>query len=1169
MTSPGTTDDQIKGRWRRRVALLVPLALVAASAGALTLAGPASASTTLTVCASGCTYTAIQPAVNGASSGDTISVAAGTYDAFSVTDKTDITIVGAGAGSTTIAPSTLISSGVTHKYTSNMQVSVLVNNSSNVTLEDMTVTGNGSAPGAGGPDALVFWNGSTGTIHDSDITGDYTINGSQTGQGIAVDGSSGTVSLDVTDTNISGFQKNGIDVIDGNGAASGATDTTTVTVTGGSITGAGATSTIAQNGIVAWNRGGGSVTATVDGTSFSDFGYTTDVADAADGILAYGGGAVTSVKNSTFTNFSQYSNYLATISGSPAIDATDGNTFGGVSPASATFAQLAAIQNMLQDEMMNDTVSRTHATALVSTLPNTVIATTGNDGIQAAVNDASAGDTVDVTAGTYAEQVTISKSLTLLGAQAGVDARTRSGAESVVKSISISTSNVSVDGFSFNGTASQVSVNSSTTLSGLVIQNDIFNGYGSVGLPIYDAGNIMVQKNLFENPSTSSEAIQFHSDTVQGGCNGSQVLDNVFSAATNNGGADVNFSCTSSNSTGVTVSGNVSTGDTGGSSFTAFSGVDGGISVTHNTGTTDGSTVFFFGNVTGSAVINSNMFTSGGSSAVSIHGADITSDVANTGTFTITSNTLTGNVRGVYVASSALGTGASVEVHFNDLSGNSTAGVTNDSSVTVNATQNWWGSSSGPYNANTNASGTGSSVSANVNYSNWCVYSGCVTPPPPAGTTTGTVDGGGSFASDPAGTVPTAVNPVVVSITSPAAGSVSIVKGITSPAVGGYSALGVNVQISAPLATVAQPLELTFQVFVGVLPSGAYPSDVTVFRDSTPLPACPGATTANPDPCVSSSSTAGGVETFTVLSSHASSWDLEAAMVGRLAGADRFGTAVAVSQAEFPGGKAGAVVLARGDDYPDALVAGPLAAAKNAPLLLTVGGSLPTVSKAELQRVLPTGGTVYILGGTGAVPASVATQLTDLGYQVVRYGGADRFGTAVQVADALGDPGTVLLATGTNFPDALSAGVAAAKAAGVVLLTNGTSLPAATSSYLAAHGKTVYAVGGPAAAADSSATALVGADRYATSVAVAVRFFPGPSSVGVASGTAFPDALSGGALLAHEGVPLVLAAPGSLPAGVGSYLSGVKSSVTSAHLFGGIGALGAAVQTAVGSTLGR
>jgi hypothetical protein len=146
--------------------------------------------------------------------------------------------------------------------------------------------------------------------------------------------------------------------------------------------------------------------------------------------------------------------------------------------------------------------------------------------------------------------------------------------------------------------------------------------------------------------------------------------------------------------------------------------------------------------------------------------------------------------------------------------------------------------------------------------------------------------------------------------------------------------------------------------------------------------------------------------------------------------------------------------------------------------------------------------------------------------------------------------------------------VAAAKAGGTVLLTNGATLPSATSSYLAAHGKTVYAIGGPAAQADSNATGLVGSDRYATSVAVAEKFFTGPSSVGVASGEAFPDACSGGALLAHAGMPLVLSASGSLPNPVGAYLSSVKSSVASAYLFGGSGALAVAVQTAVGNALG-
>src|SRR5471032_2504633 len=195
------------------------------------------------------------------------------------------------------------------------------------------------------------------------------------------------------------------------------------------------------------------------------------------------------------------------------------------------------------------------------------------------------------------------------------------------------------------------------------------------------------------------------------------------------------------------------------------------------------------------------------------------------------------------------------------------------------------------------------------------------------------------------------------------------------------------------------------------------------------------------------------------------------------------------------------------------------------------------------MRVLPAGGTVYLLGGTAAIPASVATSLTSLGFVVVRYAGTDRDDTALKVAAALGSPGTVFLATGINFPDALSAGPAAASAHGVVLLTDGSTMPAAVKAYLTAHPGTVYAVGGPAVAADPAATPLQGADRYATAVAVANAIFSAPASVGVASGATFPDALSGGAYQAHAGGPILLTAPTTLPAATGSYLTGAKATI--------------------------
>jgi putative cell wall-binding protein len=288
-----------------------------------------------------------------------------------------------------------------------------------------------------------------------------------------------------------------------------------------------------------------------------------------------------------------------------------------------------------------------------------------------------------------------------------------------------------------------------------------------------------------------------------------------------------------------------------------------------------------------------------------------------------------------------------------------------------------------------------------------------------------------------------------------------------------------------------------------------------------------------------------------------------------IAGTDRFGTAIAASQEEFPvADSARSVVLARSDVYADALVGTTLAADEHGPLLFANGGSLTAATQAEIQRVLPLGSTVFLLGGTSAIPDSVITTLTSLGYPTVRYAGTDRYGTALAVAAALGDPTTVLLATGTNFPDALSAGPAAAHLGGVVLLTDGSSLTSGVQSYLSSFPGTVYAVGGPAAAADPAATALVGADRYGTAVDVASDLFAAPVSLGVASGTAFPDALSGGAFEALSGGPILLSDPTSLPSETSSYLTDEEARILTTTTFGGSSALSSTVQSQIATAVG-
>lgn len=287
----------------------------------------------------------------------------------------------------------------------------------------------------------------------------------------------------------------------------------------------------------------------------------------------------------------------------------------------------------------------------------------------------------------------------------------------------------------------------------------------------------------------------------------------------------------------------------------------------------------------------------------------------------------------------------------------------------------------------------------------------------------------------------------------------------------------------------------------------------------------------------------------------------------RISGASRFDTAIATSQDEFPApGSAKAVVLTRADNYPDALAGVPLAAKVGGPLLLTSSGGLTPSVAVEILRVLPAGGTVYVLGGTAAVSTAVATTLTDDHFVVKRLAGSDRFATAVSIADALGDPTTVFEATGLNFPDALAGGSAAIMSGAAILLTNGSTQAPATAAYLAAHsGGTHYALGGPAAAADPAATAIIGVDRYATAARVADTFFSAPTVVGVATGANFPDALAAGPDLGSKQAPLLLVPPaGALPEGSTRELVLDNPTVRSALVFGGTSSISDDVATQVG-----
>jgi peptidoglycan LD-endopeptidase LytH len=252
-----------------------------------------------------------------------------------------------------------------------------------------------------------------------------------------------------------------------------------------------------------------------------------------------------------------------------------------------------------------------------------------------------------------------------------------------------------------------------------------------------------------------------------------------------------------------------------------------------------------------------------------------------------------------------------------------------------------------------------------------------------------------------------------------------------------------------------------------------------------------------------------------------------APVVERIAGADRFATATAISQRSHPDG-AETVLLARGDDFADALSAAALAGWMDAPLLLTATADLPAATAAEIERLEPT--TVVVLGGTAAVGPAVAEALREQGRDVERIAGDSRYATAAAVARRIdgADVGivdgrrTAFLASGTAFPDALSAGPLAHAATVPLLLTPPDRLAPEASAAVRELGiEQVVVLGGQAAVPDAVAAQigvptlrLAGADRTATAARIA-RYAAdelgfGAATVVLARGDAFPDALAAG-----------------------------------------------------------
>ncbi len=297
----------------------------------------------------------------------------------------------------------------------------------------------------------------------------------------------------------------------------------------------------------------------------------------------------------------------------------------------------------------------------------------------------------------------------------------------------------------------------------------------------------------------------------------------------------------------------------------------------------------------------------------------------------------------------------------------------------------------------------------------------------------------------------------------------------------------------------------------------------------------------------------------------------------RLAGTDRYRTAVAISKRAFPSGGADVVFVANGEDFPDALSAGPAAGFTDGSLLLTPPSSLPTVVRNEIARLNP--GTIYVVGGTGAVSASVFNALKAIQPNTVRLSGADRYATSRAVVSAVWhgeNPGRVFIATGRGFPDALSAGAAAAAFGDPVVLVDGlaSTIPASTLALIAQLAPDdIYIAGGTGVVrasieaklvsiyGDAGVTRLAGTDRYKTSAAINQELLPLHEGTLYATGTSFPDALAGVALAGRLGAPLYLVQRTCVPKP--AYQAIWTGQSTRLFLLGGTGALSPAVANLV------
>ena len=251
--------------------------------------------------------------------------------------------------------------------------------------------------------------------------------------------------------------------------------------------------------------------------------------------------------------------------------------------------------------------------------------------------------------------------------------------------------------------------------------------------------------------------------------------------------------------------------------------------------------------------------------------------------------------------------------------------------------------------------------------------------------------------------------------------------------------------------------------------------------------------------------------------------------LSRLGGDNRYGTMALASKAAFPeAGSCSTVIVARGDNFPDALAAAGLAGVTGGQVLLTETGELTAETKAEIKRLGAR--KAYVIGDENSIANRTLNEIKSITGDATRIGGESRLDTAVKIYEA-GKGGwgpTAIVATGKKAADSLSASpVAYGLKAPIFLADDSGNLPATALDALAKGGfKHVIVLGDKYSVSDAtykkiettvgSAERIGGANRYITSQLTAERALKNGFTCEAVSLTAGRDGKYADALVASS-----------------------------------------------------